>query len=210
MEESLLPASFSLLLSPKGRLFVLSGASGAGKDTLLLEVMNLHPELQRCVTYTTRAPRPGEREGVDYHFVDVPEFRRMIEAGGLLEWAEVYGRYYGNSREWVMGRLEAGVSVILRIDVQGALTVKRMMPDAVLIFVAPPSMGELERRLRSRASENSEELRIRLKAAGWEMERAGSFDYFVVNDDVQDAVHLIHCIIWAEYARIPRPSDAFV
>jgi guanylate kinase len=202
VEEPFLPSSFSLLPLPKGRLFVLSGASGAGKDTLLLELLKSHPDLQRCVTYTTRPPRAGEVEGVDYHFVDVPTFREMIAAGGLLEWAEVYGRYYGNSREWVLGRLEAGQSVILRIDVQGALTVRKMMPEAVLIFVAPPSMEELERRLTSRASESPEELKVRLDAAHWEIEQQKYFDYLVVNVDVKDSVELIRCIVRAEQARI--------
>jgi guanylate kinase len=207
--EELIPESGDALrpspLSPrpsKGKLFVLSGASGAGKDTLLLELLKTHPELQRCVTYTTRAPRPGEREGVDYHFVDVPTFQGMIGAGELLEWAEVYGRYYGNSREWVLGRLDAGQSVILRIDVQGALTVRRMMPEAVLIFVAPPSMEELERRLTVRASETPEELRVRLDAAEWEMSQMSHFDYLVVNADILDSIDLIRCILRAEHARI--------
>ena len=141
-------------------------------------------------------------EGVDYQFVDEARFRQMIDEGGLLEWAEVYGRLYGNSREWVLGRLEAGVSVILRIDVQGALTVKRMMPDAVLIFVAPPSMGELERRLTSRASESAEEQETRLRAAHWEMAQVPAFDYLVVNEEVGEAVDLIRCIVRAEQARV--------
>ena len=199
-EVPFLPSSFSLL--PSTRLFVLTGASGAGKDTLLDAALKLLPGLERCVTFTTRSPRAGETAGVDYHFVDVPEFRRMIEAGELLEWAEVYGRYYGNSREWVLGRLRAGVSVVLRIDVQGALTIRKMMPEAVLIFVAPPGMEELRRRLTSRGSESAEEVRVRMEAAEWEMAQIPAFDYLVVNDQLEDAVDLVQCILRAEGARI--------
>lgn len=187
---------------------MLSGASGSGKDTLLLEAMKRHPELDRCVTFTTRAPRAGETDGVDYHFTDEATFRRMIDEGHFLEWADVYGRLYGNSREWILGRLEAGTSIVMRIDVQGALTIKRKMPEAVLIYVAPPSMEELERRLRSRASESAEEMAVRLEAAHWEMDQIPGFDYLVVNDDLEDALALIGCILRAEHARIaaPRPS----
>ncbi|MBW3624577.1 MAG: guanylate kinase [Armatimonadetes bacterium] len=197
----------SVITHPSNRLFVISGASGAGKDTLLLELLKRHPELERCVTFTTRAPRVGEADGVDYHFTDEPTFRRMIEEEALLEWAEVYGRLYGNSKEWVLGRLAAGASVVMRIDIQGALTIKRKMSEAVLIYVAPPSLEELERRLRSRASESPEELAVRLNAARWEMEQIPHFDYVVVNDDLEDALGLIGCILRAESARIPSGKD---
>jgi guanylate kinase len=186
------------------RLFVLSAPSGAGKDTLLNRVLAACPEAQRCVTFTTRAPRPGETEGVDYHFVDVATFARMRDDGLLLEWAEVYGNFYGNSRRWVEEKLSEGVSAVLRIDVQGALTIRRMFPEAVLIFVAPPSAEEQERRLRSRETESEADVQRRLAASEWEMAQLPYFDYCVVNDDLEAAVDLVRCIIKAEGARILR------
>lgn len=189
-------------MSRRGILFVLSAPSGAGKDTLLSRVLTMCPDVERCVTYTTRAPRPGEVEGVDYHFVDAPTFRAMRDGGLFLEWAEVYQNYYGNSRQWVEERLLSGRSVVLRIDVQGSLTIRQLFPDAVLIFVEPPSAMEQERRLRSRETESEANLKIRLEASEWEMAQIPAFDYRVVNDNLEGAVDLVRCIIKAEHARI--------
>ena len=186
----------------RGRLFVLAAPSGAGKDTLLNRVLATCPGIQRCVTFTTRPPRAGEAEGVDYHFVDVATFERMRDAGAFLEWATVYGHYYGNSREWVEARLAAGTSVVMRVDVQGALTLRALFPDAPLIFVAPPSREEQERRLRGRDSEVPADIERRLAASAWEMAQVRGFDYLVVNDDLEDATDLIRCIFRAELARI--------
>ena len=191
-------------LTCRGRLFVLSAPSGAGKDTLLARVLRECPELRRCVTFTTRHPRPGEVEGVDYRFIDRSRFEAMRDAGLFLEWAEVYGNLYGNSREWVEERLSAGASVILRIDVQGALTIRRMFPDAVLIFVEPPSREEQERRLRSRDTEDADDVARRLAASDWETAQIPAFDYRVVNDDLEKAVRQVVEIIRKEMSAIPR------
>ncbi len=194
-----------------GVLFVLSGTSGAGKDTLLARVLATTPEVSRCVTFTTRAPRPGEVEGVDYQFVSRERFAAMRDAAELLEWAEVYGNGYGNSAAWVKSRLAAGFSVVLRIDVQGALTLRGWAGEnpevpVALLFVAAPSREELERRLRTRATEDEATLARRLAAADWETAQLPAFDYLIVNDDPDAATDLIRCVIRAEHARIrPHP-----
>jgi guanylate kinase len=144
---------------------------------------------------TTRAPRPGELDGVDYFFVDDDAFERMIDAGELLEWAEIVGHRSGTPRGFVEDRLEAGRDVLLEIDVVGASQIRDRVPGAVLIFVAPPSMEELERRLRGRGTETEERIRLRLEKAAWEMEQQGWFDHTVVNDALEPAAARVAAII---------------
>lgn len=189
-------------LSKRGLLFVLSAPSGAGKDSLLRLVLRDLPDLYRCVTVTTRPRRDTEIDGVDYHFVTPQEFHRMREAGDLLEWAEVFGNLYGTPRRPVEENLAAGRDVILKIDVQGGCTVKRLYPDAVLIFVAPPSTEEQEKRLRQRDSEDESELSRRLAAASAEMAHIPLYDYLLINDDLQKAAAQLRCIITAERCRV--------
>ncbi len=184
--------------SPKrrGRLFVLSGPSGVGKDAVLAKVRQIGQPYYFTITATTRQPRPGERDGVDYIFLARDEFERMIEADELLEWAEVYGNLYGVPKAQVVGAWERGQDVIMKIDVQGAATIRRMMPDAALIFLAPPDMPTLEGRLRTRNTESESEFRIKLETAYTEMEEAARFDHIVVNhdarlDDAADAIDRI-------------------
>ena len=169
------------------RLFVVSGPSGAGKGTLLARVREQRPDLGLTVSATTREPRPGEVDDVSYHFLSDAEFDRRVAAGEFLEWANVHGHKYGTLRSEVDRNLSAGRSVILEIDVQGALNVRRIYPDAVLVFIEPPSMEVLESRLRGRGTEGEADLRLRLADAAGEMRLAGSYDERVVNDDLDEA-----------------------
>lgn len=171
----------------RGRLYVVSAPSGAGKTSLthaLIERMDGHGHALRfSVSYTTRQPRPGERDGVDYHFVTRAEFERMIAAGEFLEHAWVFDRYYGTARAATERLLAAGSDVMLDIDWQGARQVRQHAANAVLIFIEPPSLAELERRLRNRGSEDARSVARRLDEADAEMSHAGEYDYRIVNDD---------------------------
>ncbi|TMK99319.1 MAG: guanylate kinase [Actinobacteria bacterium] len=174
----------------------MSGPSGVGKGTVVRRLLQLKPELVYSVSCTTRDPRPGEVDGRDYRFVPRRAFDELIEDGAFLEWAEVYGHHRsGTLRAPVVAELEAGRDVILEIDVQGAATVRGKMPEAVLVFLAPPSKEELARRLRARHTESEGELALRLAAAQGEMEESGWFDYVVVNDDVDRAAAEVAAII---------------
>lgn len=172
---------------PKGKLFVISGPSGAGKGTLRRELFKALPELVYSVSVTTRKPRAGEVDGVDYFFISQSDFERMRDNGELLEWAEVHGNLYGTPRGFVEEKLKEGKSVVLEIDVQGALQVKRRFPEAILIFILPPSAEELASRLKSRGTETPEELELRLKNASLEMGKRELYDYAIVNDEVKRA-----------------------
>jgi len=188
-----------------GMLVVLSGPSGVGKDTLLRRLVEVCPGIERCVTCTTRNPRPGEVPGLDYNFVSTDEFRRMIEAGDFLEYAQVHLDMYGSPLSQVIRIREKGLDAVLKIDVQGGLTVKQKVPDAIMIFVAPPSMEELEHRLRARYTDSEEAVTKRLQDARREIESIPMYDYLVVNDDIETAVDRLRCIIMAERARM-RPN----
>ena len=167
----------------RGRLFVLSGPSGVGKDAVLSRIRQLERPYHFTITATTRRKRPGERDGVDYIFLTRDKFERMIETGELLEWAEVFGNLYGVPKSQVIEARDRGLDVIIKIDVQGAATIRRMMPGAALIFLAPPDMSALERRLRTRNTESESEFRVKLEAAYAEMKEAARFDHIVVNHD---------------------------
>lgn len=172
----------------RGTLFVLSGPSGVGKGTLRARALRDIEGLTYSVSCTTRPPRPGDREGVDYRFVSEDEFSRMVEQGRFLEYARVHGGpHYGTLREDVERELDAGRDVLLEIDVQGALQVRSLIPDAVTIFVLPPSEEELERRLRGRHTETETELRARLESARRELKEAPKYDRVLVNDDLDEA-----------------------
>jgi guanylate kinase len=179
-----------------GKLFVLAGPSGVGKGTIVRELVSRDPEgLSLSVSVTTRAPRPGEIDGVDYFFVDDDAFDRMIRAGELLEWAEIVGHRSGTPRGFVEDRLAAGRDVVLEIDVVGASQIRDRVPGSVLIFVDPPSMEELERRLRGRGTETEERIRLRLETAEWELQQREWFDHVIVNDDVERASSQVAAII---------------
>jgi guanylate kinase len=188
-----------------GRLFVISAPSGAGKTTLLSRVMARIPGLVFSVSHTTRLPRPGECDGVDYHFVSHADFLAMIDQGNFLEHAEVHGNLYGTSRSAVQKQLEAGKDVVLDIDVQGAAILRGSgQLEAAYVFIAPPGMAELEKRLRGRGTESEERIRLRLKNARHELQAAGQYEYLVINEDIAEATELLAAIILAERARAHR------
>ncbi len=189
-----------------GLLYVVSGPSAVGKDTILSELLaspnQLSYPVRRCVTATTRAPRPGEQEGLDYHFLTVSEFHHMAEADGFLEYANVFGNWYGTPSAWVAEQRQAGIDVILKIDVQGALTVQQKATDSILVFFAPPSLAELERRLVARGTETEEQIARRLLDARNEMAQMGHYQYKIVNDVLEDAVADLRAIFRAEHCRL--------
>ena len=180
-----------------GRLFVVAGPSGVGKGTLVRRVRALVPALGYSVSVTTRPPRPEEADGIDYRFVSAEDFRRLVEEGAFLEHAEVFGHRYGTLSGPIADELERGRDVLLEIDVQGAAQIHERHPDARLVFLAPPSEAELERRLRSRGTEDDRSIRRRLAEARRELGQTGWFDRVVVNDDVDRAAEEVAAIIAA-------------
>jgi guanylate kinase len=186
---------------------VLAAPSGAGKTTLVRMLVERSPDLAFSISATTRPPRPREQDGRDYHFVDDATFDRMIGRNELVEWAVVHGRRYGTPRREVTGPMEAGTTVLLDIDVQGARQVKRIFPGALLIFVLPPSATELARRLTGRASEDPEQRRRRLANARRELDAVAEFDFAIVNEDVEQALAGVEAILRAEWSRVARIPD---
>ncbi|HEX16154.1 MAG TPA: guanylate kinase [Deltaproteobacteria bacterium] len=187
---------------PKGILFVISAPSGTGKTTLIQELMKEVDGLSFSVSYTTRRPRPGEVQGRDYHFVSRKDFLRMADEGRFLEWAEVHGDLYGTPLESLYP--PEGTDMILDIDPQGAKKVRQMRRDAVLIFIVPPSLEELERRLRKRGKDSEEAIKGRLKDAREELAQIPLYDYIVVNDQFGEALRCLSSIIRAERCKMER------
>jgi guanylate kinase len=191
--------------APTGLLVVVAGPSGVGKGTVHAELRRRLPDAVLSVSATTRPPRPGERDGVDYRFVDPPTFRRMVADGELLEWAEYAGNLYGTPREPAAEAVARGAVVLLDIEVQGALQVKAADPDALLVFLHPPGMEELERRLRGRGTEDDEVIARRLRVARQEIAGAGAFDLEVVNDRLETCVEEV--LIAIDVARRAATDD---
>jgi guanylate kinase len=171
-----------------GHLYIVTAPSGAGKTTLVRLLLERDPGIRLSVSHTTRAPRAGEENGIAYHFVDEAAFLEMIRANDFLEWAEVHGNYYGTSRRWIESEMAAGRDVLLEIDWQGAQQVRQVFPAAIGIFILPPSIGELERRLSGRGTDSAATIARRMAAARDEMRHVGEFDYVIINDDLQQAL----------------------
>jgi guanylate kinase len=184
-----------------GKLFVITAPSGAGKTSLIDALMRADPSLKLSISYTTRAPRPGEQDGVDYHFVDDRTCLAMRERGEFLESAEVHGHRYGTSKKVITEALARGDDLILEIDWQGARQVRAIYPDCVGIYIMPPSIDELERRMRARAQDSEAVIRRRLEAARGEMDHAGEFDYAIINKDFQLAQRELTELIEKERAK---------
>ncbi|HEX5960080.1 MAG TPA: guanylate kinase [Rhodanobacteraceae bacterium] len=191
----------------RGRLFIVAAPSGAGKSTLVNALLEREPNLTLSISHTTRAPRPGDVDGVQYHFVDRATFEAMVARGEFLEHAEVFGNYYGTSRNAVDPILRAGRDVLLEIDWQGAEQIRRAMSGCVSIFILPPSRGELERRLRARGTDSEATIEKRLAASREEISHADAFDCIVVNDDFDEAVARLRAIVAAARARRSLRGD---
>lgn len=189
-------------MKKKGILVVVSGFSGAGKGTLMKALLQAHSEQYGLsVSATTRAPRTGEEHGREYFFVTKDEFEQMIREDALIEHACYVGNYYGTPKSYVLEQMEAGRDVILEIEIQGALKVKEKFPDTLLLFVTPPSVRELENRLRGRGTESEEVIRSRLKRAVEEAEFMDRYDYILINDDLNVCVRRMHELIQAQHMR---------
>ncbi|HWQ78575.1 MAG TPA: guanylate kinase [Anaerovoracaceae bacterium] len=185
----------------KGLLFVVSGPSGAGKGTICRKLAGMI-DIDLSVSMTTRSPRPGEIEGKNYYFVSEKEFIGTIDDDGLLEYAKVYGNYYGTPKEAVLNQLENGRDVVLEIDIQGALQIKDTYPKGVFIFILPPSMQELRKRITGRGSETEDDINLRLGETLTEVSYIDKYDYCVVNDEIDEAVNRVAAIITAEHSRV--------
>lgn len=186
------------------KLFVISGSSGVGKGTVLKGFLEKNPNFMLSISCTTRAPRKGEVDGINYFFLSKEEFQNCIDNDKFLEWAEFAGNRYGTKKKYIKQCLEEGKDIILEIDTQGALQVKKQMPEAVLIFICPPSLETLENRLRGRHTEDEATIQKRLQEVKIELERAENFDYKVVNDDLENAIAELEKIIIGEQENAKR------
>lgn len=187
----------------KGKLFIISGPSGAGKGTICKRLVD-ETKVEVSVSMTTRQPRAGEVDGKSYYFTTKENFLKEVEAEGFLEWAEVYGNYYGTPKSKLDEKLSAGVDVVLEIDIQGALNVKEVYPEGIFIFILPPSMTELRKRITGRGSETEESLKLRLSQTLKEVSYIDKYDYCVVNDDLDEAVARVKAIVFAEHSRVSQ------
>ena len=171
-----------------GTLFIVTAPSGAGKTTLVSGLLERDPLVKLSISYTTRAPRAGEEDGRHYHFVDVSTFRQLRDKGEFLEWAEVHNNYYGTSKGWLEAQISAGKDILLEIDWQGAQQVRKVFPKAVGVFILPPSVEELERRLRGRGTDSEDVISRRVLGARGEMRHVAEFDYVIINEDLPTAI----------------------
>lgn len=191
-------------MAKQGILIVLSGPSGAGKGTICQELLRSYPELNYSISATTRPARVGEQNGINYWFISRPDFQKMIENDQLLEWAEVYGNFYGTPCHHIAELLNSGKDVVLEIDTQGATQIKKKFPQGVCIYIAPPSLDELAKRIHKRGTDSLENIKTRLNSASGELKYVHNYDYVVVNDEVQTAMKKIAAIIIAEKCKVVR------
>lgn len=194
----------SQMLKDEGILLVVSGPSGAGKGTICSAVRKLYPELEYSISMTTRAPRSGETEGVSYFFRTDEEFRRLVEEDAFLEYARVYDHYYGTPKQYVLDKIKEGRSVLLEIDIQGAMQVKKRYPKGVFVYIVPPSLEILSQRIHARGTDTEEVIQSRLAQITSELSMMHQYDYVVVNDVLEDAVHKTCAIIEAEKCKLSR------
>lgn len=191
----------------KGVLLVVSAPAGCGKDTILEKVLERDKNIFYSVSATSRAMRPGEKDGVSYYFKTREEFEQMINSGELLEYTEYCGNYYGTPKKAVMDMLEQGKDVVLKIEIEGAANVKRIFPEAVMVFILPPSMNELDRRLHKRGTEDEETIKKRLLTAKKELEAAEAYDFAIVNGDLDEAVDSFMSVVKGQRFTIDRMKD---
>jgi guanylate kinase len=187
-----------------GTLFIVAAPSGAGKTTLVGRLLKDDPQVMHSISFTTRAPRGGEQNGREYNFIDVPRFLDMRERGEFAEWAEVHDNFYGTSRVWLEQRMQEGCDMLLEIDWQGAQQMRRQFPEAVSIFVLPPSIAELERRLRGRGSDSDDVIARRVAGAYGEMRHVGEFDFVIINNDLDVALGELKAAVRASRLRFSR------
>lgn len=190
----------------RGRLFVISAPSGAGKTSLVKALLAIEPTLQLSVSFTTRAPRPGEVDGIDYQFVNLDRFRQLQDAGAFLECATVHGNHYATSHPWLDEKLAAGCDVLLEIDWQGAAQVRRQLPEAVTLFILPPSLEALAQRLHGRRQDAPEVIAQRLAAAKAEIAHYVEFDYVIINNDFQIALEDLRAVLRASALTLERQA----
>lgn len=191
----------------QGVLYVVAAPSGAGKTSLVKALLQKDAAIRLSVSYTTRAPRPGETHGVDYHFVNVEDFRQMAAGGEFLESAEVYGNFYGTSQAWIAGEIAAGRDILLEIDWQGAAQVKKHFPGAVTLFILPPSIEALRERLSSRGQDSREVIEKRMAAARDDISHAGEFEYIIINDDFDQALQDFLAVVRASRLATSRQAQ---
>jgi guanylate kinase len=189
------PVSSQSEASGAGSLFVVVAPSGAGKTSLVRAMMEERPDVELSISFTTRAPRPGEENGRDYWFIDRADFEARRDSGEFLEWAEVHGNLYGTSRDWIASRIAAGKDIVLEIDWQGATQVQRLFPDAIGVFIAPPSMQALRERLQRRGQDSEQVIERRMAAARGELDQAHRFQYVIINQEFAKALQQLLCII---------------
>ena len=194
-----------------GQVIVISAPSGAGKDTVVKELMKNNPDSRWVsVSATSRAPREGEQEGVDYYYLSKEEFEQKIEEGYFLEYTNYAGNYYGTPKEYIEKKVNKGIDVILIIEIEGAANIKKLIPEAVFIFIMPPSLKELVRRLKKRGTEDNEKILKRFHAAYQEINEVTKYNYVVVNDKLEDAVNKVESILNAEKCRVDRIEEVFL